>query len=81
MSISSLDLFITETHEVITLEDEPTDPEREPEVMSCHMAAGMREETTTFSAFVDVKDAAKGMANLLPARRSFGCPKKHHEWP
>ena len=55
--ISSSDLFSTETHEVITLEDEPTDPGSEPDVTSCHMATGIIEETTTSSASAYVEDA------------------------
>ncbi|XXG88465.1 hypothetical protein AAC387_Pa12g0671 [Persea americana] len=35
LPISSSYSFITETYEVITLEDEPTDPGSEPEVTSC----------------------------------------------
>eukprot|EP00268_Persea_americana_P011078 TRINITY_DN14606_c0_g2_i1.p2 TRINITY_DN14606_c0_g2~~TRINITY_DN14606_c0_g2_i1.p2 ORF type:complete len:284 (+),score=65.01 TRINITY_DN14606_c0_g2_i1:3752-4603(+) len=63
--ISSSDPFITETHEVITLEDEPIDSGSEPKVMSCHEAASMKEETTTSSVSVDMEDVAKGMTNLL----------------
>ena len=37
VSICSSDSFIIETHKVITLEDEPTDPGSELEVMSRHM--------------------------------------------
>ena len=63
--ISSSDSFITETHEVITLEDELTYPGSEPEVISCHVAAGIIEETTTSSASVDMEDVVEGMGNLF----------------
>ena len=42
VTVSSSDSFITETHEVITLEDEPKDPVSKPGVTSCHVAAGIK---------------------------------------
>ena len=63
--INSSDLFVIETQEVITLEDETTDPGSVPEVTSCHMATGIREETTTSFASADVDDIVKGMENLF----------------
>ena len=65
MPISSSDLFITETHEDITLEDESTDPGSEPEVTSCHVVVGIIEKTTTSSASTDMEDVVEGMGNLF----------------
>ncbi|XXG69249.1 hypothetical protein AAC387_Pa06g2170 [Persea americana] len=59
--ISSSDSFIIETHEVITLEDESTNPGSEPEVTSCHMATGIREAITPSSASADVEDVVEGI--------------------
>lgn len=41
--VNSSDSFITGTPEVVTLEDEPTYPGSEPELTSCHVAAGIKE--------------------------------------
>ncbi|XXG82964.1 hypothetical protein AAC387_Pa10g0835 [Persea americana] len=63
--ISSSDSFIREMHKVITLEDEPTDSGSETEVMSCHVAAGIKEETTISSTSANVEDLVEGMKNLF----------------
>ena len=63
--ISSSDSFITETNEVITLEDEQTDVGSEPEVTSCHVAAGIIEETTISSTSANIEDVVEGMRNLF----------------
>ena len=65
MLISSSDSLVIETHEVITLEDEQTDHESEPEVTSCHVAAGIIEETETSSTSVDTEDVVEGIGNLF----------------
>ena len=65
VTVSSSDSFIVETHEVITLEDEPTNPGSELEVISCHVAAGIREEITISSTSADVEDMVEGMRNLF----------------
>ena len=62
---SSSNSFITETNEVITLEYETTNPGNEPEETSCHVATGIREETTTSSSSADVEDVVEGMRNLF----------------
>ena len=63
--INSSNKFIIETHEVIALEDEPTDPGSEPDVTSCHVAASIREETTASSSSANVEDVVEGMENLF----------------
>ena len=63
--ISSSNTFITETHKVITLEDEPIDLGSEPEVTSCHVATRIIEETATSSASANMEDVVEGMGNLF----------------
>ncbi|XXG69294.1 hypothetical protein AAC387_Pa06g2201 [Persea americana] len=65
VTFSSSDSFIIETHEVITLEAEPTNPRSEPKVTSCHVAAGIREVITTSSTSIDMEDMVEGMRNLF----------------
>lgn len=69
--ISSSNSFITEAHEVVTLEDEPTDPRSEPEVTPCHVATSKKEEATTSSASVDMKDLTEEIGNLFSHQEEF----------
>ena len=59
--VSYLDLFITKTHGVITLEAEPADHGSEPKVTSCHVATSIREEITTSFISANVEDMAERM--------------------
>ncbi|XXG41771.1 hypothetical protein AAC387_Pa01g2169 [Persea americana] len=63
--VSSSDSFIIETHEVITLEDEPTDTGSEPEIRSCHVAAGIKEEVTTSSTSINEEDLNEGVSTFF----------------
>ena len=76
--ISSSDSFITETHKVITLEDEPTDLGSEPEVTSCHVAAGIIEETATSFASADMEDVVEGMRNLFSQQEEVMAIQKNN---
>lgn len=65
VSVSSSDSAITGTPEVITLEDESTDPESESEVTPCHVAATRKEKATTSFASASEEDLVKGTSNLF----------------